>query len=509
MRYLTTIILLLGLFFPQSRLFGQDLPDEMWFSPDGERLVLGGRATSGFYDEADIPLIELTFTQNDYWTLLSNNYDTGTDLMASVSIDGEVYDSVGVRFKGATSYFLNFGQKKSFNISLDYMIDNQNHRGYETLNLNSHFEDPSYLREVFFNSIGRNYTPGLKGNFALLSINGQDWGVYANIQQLNGEYLKEWFLSNDGTRWRALRPNFGFGGGPGGPGNIFGTGVSTLNYNGPDSTDYNNDYTLKRTEKADPWSDLIRATDKLNNLPLNQLADSLPKYLDVDKALWFIAHEMVFTDEDSYVQKGGMDYYVYWEAETGRIVPLEYDGNSCMKISTVSFSPFFNENDPRFPLMNRLFAVPQLRQRYLAHLRTILEEYYVVNATQAKVDAYANLLDSLVQADPYPIYSYGEFTTEVNRIKNFLNDRHSFLSNYSELNVSGLDILDVNYATNGQSKVPPNAGEGVQVSARFNGNAGLYKAFLYYGSGWVGAFQKVEMLDDGNHNDGVAGDGIY
>ncbi|MEM6348910.1 MAG: lamin tail domain-containing protein, partial [Bacteroidota bacterium] len=127
----------------------------------------------------------------------------------------------------------------------------------------------------------------------------------------------------------------------------------------------------------------------------------------------------------------------------------------------------------------------------------------------AKVDAYANLLDSLVQADPYPIYSYGEFTTEVNRIKNFLSDRHSFLSNYSELNVSGLDILDVNYATNGQSKVPPNAGEGVQVSARFNGSAGLYKAFLYYGSGWVGAFQKVEMLDDGNHNDGVAGDGIY
>lgn len=515
MRILITSLCFVWLFMPLSSLLGQELPQEMRFSPDGERLVSGGQATTGFYDEDDIPIIELTFTQSNYWTLLTNNYDTSTDLMASVSIDGEVYDSVGVRFKGATSYFRNNTQKKSFNISLNYLIDGQDHKGYETLNLNCHYEDPSYLREVFYNSIGRNYTPALKANFSLLRINGQDWGVYANTQQLNGEYLKEWFLSNDGTRWRAQDPDFTPGGGGGGPGggggggNQFGKGTSTLNYNGPDSTDYNTDYTLKKTQKTDPWADLIKATDKLNNLPLNQLADSLPQYIDVDKALWFLAHEIVLTDEDSYIWKGGMDYYVYWEPETDRIVPLEYDGNSCMQLNATTWSPFYNENDVRFPLMNRLFAVPELRQRYLAHLRTILNEYYVVSEAQAKIDAYASVLDSLVQADPYQIYSYSEFLTEVSSLKSFLNTRHNYLSSHVEVNASGLDIQQVSFATNGQVRVPPTATELVQVSAALSGTMGVYKAYLYYGSGWVGAFHKVEMLDDGNHNDGSANDGVY
>ncbi|MFK7922632.1 MAG: CotH kinase family protein, partial [Bacteroidia bacterium] len=502
MRILIVSLCLIGLLIPSIGLLGQDLPEEIRFSSDGERLVTGGQATTGFYDKDDIPIIELTFTQSNYWTLLSDNYDTNTDLMATVSIDGEVYDSVGIRFKGLTSYFLNFGQKKSFNISLNYLIKGQDHRGYETLNLNSHFDDPSYLREVFYHSIGRNYTPALKANFALLRINGQDWGVYANTQQLNGQYLSEWFLSNKGTRWRALASEIG-------PGGIFGEGTSTLNYNGPDSTDYNTAYTLKKTQKADPWADLIRATDKLNNLPLNQLADSLTQYLDVDKTLWFLAHEIIFTDEDSYVLKGGMDYYVYWEPETDRIVPLEYDGNSCMQLFSGTWSPFFNENDVRFPLMNRLFAEPELRQRYLAHLRTILDEYYIVSETQAKIDVYASLLDSLVQADPYQIYSYNEFLSEISSLKSFLSDRHNYLSTDSEVNVSGLDIQQVNFSTNGQVRVPPTATESVQISAALSGSTDVEKAYLYFGSGLVGAFHKVEMLDDGNHNDGSAGDGVY
>ena len=64
-----------------------------------------------------------------------------------------------------------------------------------------------------------------------------------------------------------------------------------------------------------------------------------------------------------------MDYYLYWEVETGRMVPLEFDGNSVMDQAKVTWTPFHNETNANYPLLNRLLAVPSIRQRYLAHYR--------------------------------------------------------------------------------------------------------------------------------------------
>ena len=338
-----------------------------------------------------------------------------------------------------------------------------------------------------------------------MKINGQDWGPYANVQQINKDYLREWFLSSQGTRWRAEKVD-----GSGGPGtNRFGAGVSSLNYNGPNVSDYDQYYALKNTSKSDPWVDLIRVCDKLNNLPLNQMVDSLKYHLDVDKALWFIAHEIVFTDDDGYVNKGGMDYYIYWDAATNLLVPLEYDANTCMNASRVNWSPFYRETDVRFPLVNRLLAVPEFRQRYLAHLRTILHTYMQPDSVHAIIDKYAAMLDQRVQDDPKKIYSYNEFTQAVNVLKSFIANRRNFLLDYSEVNVTGLEIDQLIHEAGGIPLASPNAGEAAEVSVKLTPVNEVQKAWLYYGTGFAGPFERVEMLDDGLHNDAMANDGIY
>ena len=495
-------------FFPFMDLSAQPLPSEMRFSDDRRRLITGGNIATGIYDEDQIKVLEINFTQTNYWMLLTNNYSSKTDLMASLTYDGQVYDSVGVRFKGQTSYRRNSTDKKSFNISMDYLIAGQDLGGYETLNLNCGFDDPSSMREVLYNHLSRFYSPGLKSNFVMLKINGQDWGPYANVQQINKDYLREWFLSSQGTRWRAEK--VGGAGGPGGPGgNPFGAGMSSLNYNGPNVSDYDQYYTLKSTNKSNPWDDLILVCDKLNNLPLNQMVDSLKYYLDVDKALWFIAHEIVFTDDDGYVNKGGMDYYVYWDAATNLLVPLEYDANTCMSASRVSWSPFYRETDVRFPLVNRLLAVPEFRQRYLAHLRTILHTYMQPDSVHATIDKYAAMLNQRVQADPQKIYSYTEFTQAVNELKAFIVNRRNFLLGHSEVNATGLVIDQLIHEAKGIPLASPVAGEAAQVSAKLTPVNEVQKAWLHYGMGFAGPFERVEMFDDGTHHDGVAGDGIY
>jgi hypothetical protein len=515
MKQIITLLFFLIPFF----LLSQKLPDEMRITADGQQLMLGGHPTNGFYNEDEIRIIELIFPNDDFFEKLEAAGDN--DILANIIIDGTAYDSVGVRFKGATSDFRNDSEKKSFNISMDAFIDGQDVEGYETLNLNGNYEDPSSIRELLYNHVGRYYTPALKTNFAQLYINGVYWGPYLNVQQLNGEYLKEWFMSNDGTRWRAINPDFtpggngggggpgggpggggpggggpggggpGNGGGPGGGGAGFGRGLSTLNYLGTDIEDYKENYTLKRTEKDNPWEDLVEATDKLNNLVTdNHLYDNLKHYLDIDKALWFLAHEIIFTDSDGYISKGGMDYYVYWEAETGRIVPLEYDGNSVMQfMQTEVWTPFYRANEVDFPLANRLLASPELRQRYLAHFRVVLEDYFTPSYMDALIDKYAGQIRSSIQNDSKRLYEPQSFENEIINLKNHVRERRDFLLNNTELKADALMISEVTR----QSESAPNADEAVIISAKISNNLGVDKVRLYYGEGLVGTFNRLEM----------------
>ena len=476
---------------------GQNFPKEMRLSADGNRLQLGGHATTGFYNESQIRQIELEFPTDNFWSNLTAAEDT--DVMASVMIDGVFFDSVGVRFKGATSDFRNDSEKKSFNISMDAFIEGQDVRGYETLNLNGNFDDPSSIREIAFNHVGRNYIPALKTNMAELYINGTYWGPYLNVQQLNGEFIREWFLSNDGTRWRAEQegtgagPGGGGGGQGGGGGPRFGQGMSTLNFLGPE-TAYIPNYDLKNTSKENPWTDLAMGTEKLNTLPTdNMLYDELKNYVDIDKALWFLAHEIIFTDSDGYINKGGSDYYVYWEAETGRLVPLEYDGNSVLLLNRDGvWTPFYREDEVDFPLANRLWASPDLRQRYLAHFRVILEEFFTPDYMNALIDGYANQIRGLIEKDTKRLSEPAEFEAEILAIKEFINQRRNTLMAHPEVQATGATISEVNAST-----TTPSSGESVTITATIAGDRAASTVKLYYGQGTVGTFDRVEMRSTG------------
>ncbi len=494
----------------QGSIFAQSLPDQMHYSADGRRLITGGIPSVGFYDEGTIHVVNLIFSQTNYWTLLTNNYQSGADLGATMVIDGDTLPAqVGVRFKGQTSYSMNQNsQKKSFNITLDFEDATQDVDGYETLNLNNCFQDPSFMREIIYNHAYRNHGPAPQTNYVHLFLNGQNWGLYPNVQQLNKDFLSEWFLETDGTLWRALRTD-GFGGPGGGGGGPFGTGSCSLNWLGTDTADYAVKYTLKRTSKPNPWDDLRKVCDELNNTPLGSLEDSIRQYMDLDRALWFLVTENVFADDDSYIHKGGMDYYLYWDPESNLITPLEYDGNTVMDAQHLNWSAFYNADDTDYPLLNRLLAVPSIRQRYLAHLRTLLDESFNPDVANPLIDSYFTQIDSFVENDPKKIYSYNAFLTEKDELKDFIETRHTNLSNNAEVNKVGPAISNVEWQSDGVAFESPDAGEEVGVTASVNATDGVFKATLHYGAGLVGIFDKTPMLDDGAHNDGAANDGVF
>ncbi|MBN3034794.1 MAG: CotH kinase family protein [Bacteroidales bacterium] len=483
----------------------QNLPEQFRFSADGHRLIRGGVASTGFYDESTIDTIFLEFSQPNYWSLLQSNYQSQTNIPATLVYKGVVYDSVGVRFKGQTSYQqTQWSQKKSFSIETDYYIDDQNVEGYETLNLNNGFNDPSFIREVLYNNLCRDHIANVKSGYVVLYINGESWGLYPNVQQLNREHVAEWFLDDEATRWRCEKT------GGGGPGGMFGAGFCSLNYLGMDTNAYKPYYKLRAAFKEYPWDDLVHVCDVLNNSASGILVDTLNTCMDVDGSLWYIAHESIFCDDDGYINKGGMDYFAYFDVTTGRLIPIEYDGNECMHLNMAnSWSPFKNAYNPDFALLYVLLNHSGMRQRYLAHYRTILTQSLDQSMITGKIDAYAALIDQYVQDDTKKLYSYNQFLNEINVLKNFFQNRNNYLWNNAEVNTQGLSVADVAWLVDGVAYAAPDNTQEVTVNASVSGNLGIHAVNLYFGTGFMGSFENTEMFDDGQHEDGAAGDGVF
>ncbi len=479
--------------------FGQNFPPELKI--ENNLLTTGANYNPELFDISQVHRVEFIIDEPNWFQIMDGSgqgpmSDPGELVMGSMIVNDDIIlDSVMIGIKGQTSDFQNNSEKKSFKVEVDALID-QKLMGYDALNFNGGFLDPSGMREVLYYDISKEFTQSLRANFIDLYINGDYWGPYSNVQQIEGGYIKEWFLNNDGTRWRALKTTQG---GPGSPGGPFGTGRSTLNYNGPDSSDYNTDYTLKSTEIADPWKALIDACDDLNNLPVDQLYDGLEDKLDIDKTLWFLAQEIIFTDEDSYVFKGGMDYYVYWDQVTNRIVPMEVDGNSVLLEDLKFWSPFFNEDDNDFPLLNRLLSNPEVRQRYLAHMRTILKDYFKVADVHDKIENFAQILEQRIQDDPKKIYSYNQFLADVENLKSIVQERHDFLLANNEINVEDISFVASTFASANGNNEPPNGGETVLVEVQIEDvhEVGVKTVNLYYSDGIQGSFEKIEMSNTG------------
>ncbi|MCD4697743.1 MAG: CotH kinase family protein, partial [Bacteroidales bacterium] len=221
-----------------------------------------------FYDINTVNTIEITFSQSNWDEILDNYYAVGNKerLIATAVINGVRFDSVGVRYKGTSSY--NSQQTKNpFNIKLDYLIDGQEINGYGTLKLANVFKDPSFVREVLGYEIVRKYMPASRANFINVYVNGDIIGLYTSVQSVDKSFLKNCFYSDENA---FIKGDPQLEQGPGNPG-------ASLEYLGPDSTTYYDYYEMKSDYG---WQDLTNFCDTLNNF-----TSDIESVLNIDRLL--------------------------------------------------------------------------------------------------------------------------------------------------------------------------------------------------------------------------------
>lgn len=102
------------------------------------------------YDPSRLQEIRIYFAFSDWDARLDSLKKANPDgrLIAGYALlNGQRFDSVGIRYKGNSTYSAT-RNKNPFNIKLDFVKGSQQYDGFNTLKLSNAFMDPSFLREA-------------------------------------------------------------------------------------------------------------------------------------------------------------------------------------------------------------------------------------------------------------------------------------------------------------------------------------------------------------------------
>lgn len=350
----------------------------------------------------DLPVIHdiyFTFSQTGYYDSLVATHTTGAYVQCNMTFDGVVLPSVGLRFKGNSS-FNNPSQKKSMKVDLNEFVAGQDYDGIKKFNLNNLFKDPTFIREKLTMDYMRNHgmhTP--RCTYARVYYNNVYWGLYTLVEDVNSKFLSQHYGNNNGNLFK---------GDPHGDLKWFGSSVSS----------YTPHYELDQSSTND-WTDLVNLINTVNNSP------AASYYADLEDSLFgwdFLANCVInnmFVNLDSYCGSGH-NYYIYHDSTLMKWRWLPWDVNETFGTFTMSMTPTqlktlaydYNNQPANRPLFTKMMADPTYRQVYIYTYCALMEDF-----THAYLDPYidsvANVIRTDVYADPNKFYSNADFETNL------------------------------------------------------------------------------------------------
>ena len=415
-------------------------------------------AGDSLFNSSQIHTIKFYFSQGKWYDSLITYKPLDKKMMGSVMIDGNFLDSVGVQFKGNSS-FNNPSKKKSWKIDFNEYDTTQEYNKLRTINLNNGFKDPTLMREkIALDFCVRNGIPAPRCTYANVYVNDTLWGFYTIVEQVDKTFLKHWFADNNGNLFKG-DPN------------------GSLQWYGSAVTSYNTKYELKTNKTLNDWSDIIHLIDKINNTPAANFHDSLEVALVTDITLRSWAMNILFANLDSY-QGSGHNYYIFHDSTDNKFNWITWDVNEAfgnfsqgMSIAQMENLSIFYIPNPATnrPLENKMLANTAYKSAYIWEICKLVSMDFDTTFINPMIDSLANRIRPYVYADPNKFYTNTQFETNINSnitsgfnipgLKSFLKNRRA--SVISELGSNGC-FMGLNESTeySFQFSVNPNPNNG-------------------------------------------------
>ncbi|MCO4763281.1 MAG: CotH kinase family protein [Myxococcales bacterium] len=256
------------------------------------------------YDDAHLMKVDIVISESDWKSLGAQKKSTSmfikskgcpsaippspyTYFSAKVTIDGKVFPKVGVRKKGLLGS--QSSSRPSLKIKFHEYDPDLRFKGEKRLTLNNNKQDPSRIRTCLaYRMFQRAKVPAPRCTFAKLTINGQEMGIYTNVEPIKKPFLKRHFNEGSGDLYEGTIGDF------------------REQWRG---------HLEKKTNEDDPQNlgvdKLISALTK----PDAKLLGSLAPLLDVDSFIRFWAMEVLLGHFDGY-NGNTNNFYAYQDPAT-------------------------------------------------------------------------------------------------------------------------------------------------------------------------------------------------
>jgi hypothetical protein len=335
-------------------------------------------------------------------------------------------------------------------------------------------------------------------------VNGESYGIYVSVEQINKDLIKNWFGGSKGARWK-VPPTF--------------AGSAGLAYLGEDLSEYQRRYELKYADdEPAAWTALKELSQIISETTPKQLPFVLPAFIDVDEWLWFLALDLVFQDDDGYHSRAS-DYELFLD-KNGIFHPLTRDNNEAFRaagggpgarnaaVQSAMVAPLADAERADRPVTRALLSVPEWRARYLSFVRLLANKELRWSKLEPEISRLHSMIDSIVQADSRKLESYDAFTKSIVRegesatsgaegrgrgrgapaLKNFIEDRRAFLLGHPELAGPWPEIAKVATHHN-RSKT----GSTWQVSVTMSDVVAAGSVWLYVATGSKGVSKRINL----------------
>ena len=309
--------------------------------------------------------LEDVFAEIEEYGLSRPFADIYTWFSATVTVDGETHAEVGVRKKGFVGS--QSDTKPSLKLRFDRYVDGQSLGGVmERMTLNNSLQDPSFVNTCLsYRVFAAAGNPASRCNFATVSVNGADLGLYVHVEEIKAPFLLRHFDRADG--------------------NVYEGNVSDF------TPVYRGTFEKKTNEDEADWSDIDAVVAALAD-PTETGLEALGEIVDLDRYLTHWTTEVLVGHWDGYA--GDRNNYWFYREPGGRFVFIPWGVDDTFHLRDDP-NPFDNISDPPPSVLaltaipNRLYNHPDWRAAYVARLKEVLDTVWDTDELLAAVDAMA------------------------------------------------------------------------------------------------------------------------
>ena len=305
------------------------------------------------FASATVPRFAITISPSEVDKLRKAH---GPYVQAAITVDGRVFQDVGVRLKGQGS-FRPVQDRPSLALKFDEFVPRQKFFGLPKIFLNNSSQDTTCLSEYLATSLFRDAgVPAARVTHARVELNGRDLGFYVLIEAMNKTFLRQHFRNADGNLYEGYARDV--------------------------------DQKLEQDSgKPGDQSDL-QALVAAARLPASECLPRLRQVLDVDRFLSFLAISMLIAQHDSYPLNRN-NYRLYQDPDTQRFVMIAHGIDGSFSRNTMPLTP-----PSKYLLTRAILQSSETRDLYRQRLTDLFTNVFRVDVMTNRIGRAAERLQA-------------------------------------------------------------------------------------------------------------------